>query len=129
MAGANLNVGRLHVAVVVALHFAVADVDLGAHGDVEHPVLEDFLLGVHAVGGHGQTLAAELLLELRVVETVVTLDLLDGAIDLVARHRELELGRLLGQQLILDQALQHLAADAVGAGLALGRIGHRGELG
>ena len=75
-----------------------------------------------------RALLAQLVLELGIAEAVVTLDLLDGAIDLVAAHRQLQLGRLLGQQLVLHQPLQDLAADGVGARLALGRVGDAGDL-
>ncbi len=111
------------MAVVVALHFAVADVDLGPDGDVEHAVLENLFLGVHAVGRHAEALLAQLILELIVGQAVVPLDLRDGSIDLVAADGQLELRRLLGQQLIVDESLQDFAANGVGARLAFGRVG------
>jgi hypothetical protein len=127
--GAHLNVRRLHVAVVVALHLAVADVDLGAHRDVEHAVLEDLALGVHAVRGHAESLLAQFVLELRVAQPVVALDLFDGAVDLVVADGQLQLGRLLGQQLVVDEAIQNFAADGVGPGLALAGVGDGCDIG
>ena len=67
--------------------------------------------------------AAQRLAQLIVVDVVLLLDLLDRRVDLLAGDAQLQLGRLLQDQLVVDQALQHLAAQRRRARRALVGVG------
>ncbi len=65
---------------------------------------------------------AQLVLQLRIGEAVVALDLFDRAIDFLVAHRQLQFGGLLGQQLVVNQAIEDFAPNRAGSGVALAGV-------
>ena len=117
------------MAVVVGAHLVVRDVDARADRDVEHPEAQELPPQVGAVGGHRHPLRAQRLAQLVVVEAVLLLDLLDRGVDLLARDAELQLGRLLQDQLVVDQPLEHLAPQRRRPRRPLVRVGDAVDVG
>ena len=114
--------------LVVALHIGVGHADLRADRDVDDPILQDLAFRVLAIGGETHALLAQFIAQLGVVDAVVLLDLFDGLVDLLAADGNLEIGRLLHQELIVHHAFENLPAQGRGPRGPLAGIGDGGDV-